>query len=663
MQKELSEEDIFNNFKTLVLKYNDDSKENLYSLFKLAVTFNDYDTIKILAKEYYLIDAILFLKNFTQDNTSSNLIDLIVNDADYITIKNTIIQGVYVNKKDKNGNTALIHASLLNKVDIVKLLLENGADINDKFNNEIKLVELVFQLGFKEVLELLISNGAHDILEEYASSFFSDVDKRITSRFIAEQFVYEELDAARQGNDEAKHFVNKSGIKKELFTNAMSESLPEVDGAESPQQVLVFKCLMSIMNSDNRDLVTKVRILTVEKIMSKYYLGKYENKITKLILENSVSIHIQKDFALIEDERFEIIDERKKDKFYNRKRKIYLNIIHNAVVFSQQSYDGESKKDYFAISSQEEILKYDIQHNPKRLIEILNYFTKDNPIKYTAHSFDWNRYGTYEKFINEVKLTFEELEDDLKYLSPNLYEKITKFLFADNLSSNNTWGFNRIGFGWSSPELKEWAYREESKQDGKKAIYFPLEEKYVQQINGKTITTFEDVCNVFKNEIEIRDDDKLSMLLEELEEEILGFDFEVEYINLENISFYTDVEYLKNGLTKIFEQFKDETRKEYNHILIEAISCEEGNYTDLFITQINSSTKKDSNTMMKEIDNGDFQDIRKTFLSLCDWSIIGKFKDGFFKIDYLSLENENVIKEEINSIPSGFTHKLRFYNA
>ena len=76
---------------------------------------------------------------------------------------------------------------------------------------------------------------------------------------------------------------------------------------------------------------------------------------------------------------------------------------------------------------------------------------------------------------------------------------------------------NRIAFGWSSPELKQWAQLEELKPNGKKAIYFPIPDEYSKRINGKTISNFDDVCNVFKNEIEIRDDGKLSMLLEELE--------------------------------------------------------------------------------------------------------------------------------------------------
>lgn len=661
MRQKLSREDLLTNLKVLVFKHSEQSDENLHALFELAKSMHDLSTIKRLALECNMLDAIKYIENTGSDQNGADLIELIIKGSGYDSIQDAIEQGAYVNKKDRAGNTALVKAAILNEVDIVKLLLKHDADVHIKLKNGKRLVENVFQLGYGEVLDLLISHGADDLYEEYVTNFFYEVNKHITSSFVAKQFVYEELDAARHGNDDAVHFVNKSGVKEELYTNAMQRSLPEVDGASGPQQTLLFKCIMPIMNEDNRDLITKVRILTVEKIMSEYRLGKYENKILKLTLENSATILIQNGFAMIEGERFEKITE---GRYYNPSRQIYLDLLNNAVKFSLKAYnEDDMKEEYFAVVQQEEILKYDARHNPKRLVEILNYFTKDNPIKYTAHSFDWNRYDTYENFMMEVKKTFESIDDDLKFLSPNLHEKITKFLFSDNLNESNTWGMSRIAFGWSSPELAQWAREEEFKHDGKKAIYFPLPSKYTKHVHGKTISNFDDVCNMFKNEIEIRDDGKLSMLLEDLEEEVLGYDFEVEYKNLANISFYTDVEYLKNGLEKIFEQFKVDTRKDYNSIVIKAVSGENGKYIDLFITQIGSEATKSPDVLVKEIDDGDFQDIRSSFLSLCNWSVLGKYQEKNFKIDYLSSDTEKINVSHPSSVPEGFSHQLRFYHA
>jgi len=661
MKRIISQEGILNNFKIMVFKNKDTSKENVEGLFKLAKELNDIETIKILAKEYFFLKAILFLEDPNNCIKNADLNKLIFQQAGYNVIKKAIEKGAYIHQKDTNGNTPIIMASIFNQIDIVKLLLQHGASSNDRINHSTRLVESIFALGYKELLELLVKHDADDILDEYAMNFFYKVDEKISTQFIAKQFIYEELDAAHKGNEEAQHFVDTSGIKEKDYLGAMNKSLPEVDGRGSPQQVLLFQCLMPLMNENNRDITTKIRILTVEKIMSKYRIGKYKNKITKLTLEDNSMLYIHSDHAIIDEERFELIENRK---YYNTVRKLYLEwMINNAVVFYCASYEEyEPKKEYFSIINEEEILKYDVKHNPKRLIEILNYFTKDNPIKYTVHSFDWNKYGTYENFMKEVKKTFELIDEDLKYLSPNLYEKISKFLFSNRLNENNTWGMNHIGFGWSSPELRKWSNNQELNTDGKKAIYFPLPDAHIKLLNGKTISNFDDVCNVFKNEIEIRDDGKLSILLENLEEEILGFDFEIKYINLENISFYTDAEYLRFGLIKIFEQFKENDRKMYNSIVIEALPSNNRKYIDLLITQVDSESTKNPIEMMNEIKDGDFQDIKNYFISICDWSVIFKYQNQFSKIDYLSVDTENVVVTSLSTGSNGFTHKLRFYN-
>jgi hypothetical protein len=263
----------------------------------------------------------------------------------------------------------------------------------------------------------------------------------------------------------------------------------------------------------------------------------------------------------------------------------------------------------------------------------------------------------------EVKEAFEKIEQDLKVLSPNLYTKIENFLFDSKLSADNTWGIHKIDFGWSSPELKEWCSIEDSKVNGKKAINFPLPEQYQIEVNHKTLVSFEDVCSVFKNEIEIRDDDRLSSLFEELEEDILGFDdgFEVEYINLEGIAFYTDVEKFRNVLEIIFEQFREDTRKRHKKIKVEVISDENLEYLDLKITQVGSYISKTKDEMKKEIEDGSFEDIKKYFTSLCDWSIETKNKEESFGIKYLFIDTEDIEVYSPTTEPEGFTHILKFY--
>lgn len=655
MQTTVNIADMYSQFKQLVFEFNQDNEENINGLFKLAKTLHDIETIKILAKQYYLMDAINYL---SKNKSEINLTELIIQNYSYEDIKNIIkTEDVYINAKTHDGETGLIMASILNKVDIVQLLLENGANVNDKLSNGMTIVETAFVLGYQEVLDILIEYGANNILENYAKDFFYKVNQKITSKFIAKQFVYEELDAASQGNSKAKKFVENSGIKKEDYHHAMKNSLREVDGANSPQQILGFECLAPLMNENNRDMIADIRILTVDKIMKEYYIGKYEGIIKKITLENSETVSLYNDYALVDNEQFQLVTQ---NKYYSQKRKIYLEILYDAIVFSKPSYESKQEKEYFKIIHTKDLLQSEMKHNPKRLVEILSLFGKENPLKYSAHSFEWSRYNSYDGFMKELKKAFEKEEEDLRNIAPDLHTKISKFLFDDKLSENNTWGIHKIDFGWSSTELKEWSKIEENKTDAAKAIAYPLPKKYQKIINGERVDNFNGICDVFKNEIEIRDDDRLNLLFQGIEDDIL-VDFEVTYINLDAITFYTDVENFKYGLIKIFEQCKVKGREKYDHIEVEVITTKGKGYIEIQLTQIGSSALITSDGMIDKLKKGDFKDIKNHFTSLCDWRIEAKFSDGNFTIDCLSIDSEFPKAKPLNDSPAGFTHILRFY--
>ena len=130
--------------------------------------------------------------------------------------------------------------------------------------------------------------------------------------------------------------------------------------------------------------------------------------------------------------------------------------------------------------------------------------------------------------------------------------------------------------------------------------------------------------------------------------------------SLDGIDFYTDVQHLKNGLAKIFEEIAKRTQ--YPQIKIEANKNISEGYIDISIIHIESFSNKESIELLAEVEDGDFSDIKKSFCSLCDWSIRDKFSDGSFQVNYLG-EYENKINK-INKIDEeieGFTHILRFY--
>jgi hypothetical protein len=143
----------------------------------------------------------------------------------------------------------------------------------------------------KTQLEILIDK---DGLEHAAKRLAEILNEKIPSLVVARQFIFEELDAARQGNSNAKSFAAQSGIPLNEYENAMKKSWEEVDGANGPQQLL-HHILLSQLDHD-RDLMLQMRFKVVEHIMKKWNLGTYaldnssENGMDWFAFDNSANV-------------------------------------------------------------------------------------------------------------------------------------------------------------------------------------------------------------------------------------------------------------------------------------------------------------------------------------------------------------------------------------
>jgi hypothetical protein len=151
-----------------------------------------------------------------------------------------------------------------------------------KKNNDISslISDLVDERISKEGIEAVAASAneytdnliKRDGFEETASLCAEVINKnKIHSHKVALQFVLEELDAASQGNDTAKNFVNNSGFNENEYVGAMNNSFEEVDGPDGPQQML----LTQIMSVSSMDTKVKLRVTIVDKIMQEWKLGKY----------------------------------------------------------------------------------------------------------------------------------------------------------------------------------------------------------------------------------------------------------------------------------------------------------------------------------------------------------------------------------------------------
>lgn len=129
-----------------------------------------------------------------------------------------------------------------------------------------------------ELVETITKYGIDDTSEMLAEY----LNQKIHSEDIAIQFVLEELEAASQGNDSARQFALSSGFDEDDYKGAMCNSFEEVDGANGPQQEILKLCMMLY---PNQQLMTELRIKTVDNVMQHWKLGKYAavNENLKLI--------------------------------------------------------------------------------------------------------------------------------------------------------------------------------------------------------------------------------------------------------------------------------------------------------------------------------------------------------------------------------------------
>ncbi len=112
-------------------------------------------------------------------------------------------------------------------------------------------------------------------IENAAKGFSLIILGKLQNTEIAYQFVLEEIEAASRGNDKAIKFATNSGISANEYIGSMSNSRPEVDGPDGPQQTLIGICSQFISNTD---LMVELRTRIVDHIMESFSFGKYESQ-------------------------------------------------------------------------------------------------------------------------------------------------------------------------------------------------------------------------------------------------------------------------------------------------------------------------------------------------------------------------------------------------
>jgi len=113
---------------------------------------------------------------------------------------------------------------------------------------------------------------------------------------------------------------------------------------------------------------------------------------------------------------------------------------------------------------------------------------------------------------------------------------------------------------------------------------------------------------------------------------------------------------------EIINLFKQEIkkRKKFKDIIITTKEPEDTDILELYIIQRESSANLAPEELLAEANSGNFATIKSNFTNLCDWSIESSYNNKGFRINFLKSNNVKDI-EELDYIPDGFTHILKFY--
>lgn len=118
-------------------------------------------------------------------------------------------------------------------------------------------------------------------INDLAREITKGVSNRIATKEVALQFVLEELDAARQGNDAAIQFVENSGFNASEHEGAMQNSFEEVDGNNGPQQFLLFSVMPY---ASDMDFMINLRLEVVKNIINEFSLTNQDDvRVEKLM--------------------------------------------------------------------------------------------------------------------------------------------------------------------------------------------------------------------------------------------------------------------------------------------------------------------------------------------------------------------------------------------
>lgn len=313
-------------------------------------------------------------------------------------------------------------------------------------------------------------------------------------------------------------------------------------------------------------------------------------------------------------------------------------------------------------------------HHPKFVVECLKRFSKDGALKYATHEWD-KKNGSYiqsYKTIDDFKKSDNnenDFQEITKKFNSTLGELIEQFVFGKKPDSGEyKWGQYgiKIGYGYPKEIMEKWLANNKDRQPYSMPLKEFPSELCPEEVNGKILSDFGQIIEIFKNEIEFRGDALYELFANIFDAEI---DIKTDWSSLEKlkgISFYTSTQNVKNAIEEIFKCMKSHRSHGEIEVNVTQHPHDKDPYITIEILNVNSYCNLDANDVKLDGDGGSFSKIKSYLQSLCDWSIESNFNGHNYRIVYLDCNNPNSINEkggrtEIDDKCRGFKYILKFY--
>jgi len=274
-------------------------------LFKLAKKENDSETIEILAKEIKFSSAMKYLNM----KDAPRIFDYVAK-GDISKIQSLIEYGSNIDIQNFYGQTALMYASENGNKEIVKFLLENGADIHKTDDNRRNSLRYAHSHSFSRsssssnqgIINLLIDEGAD----------FNDIPY-----FTSDNIISDLSASARNGDKKGVELLIKNGVNINIQNNNGGDTalLTALKNKENDIAKLLIEngadidianndettTLMIALENKNEDMVkllinngVNVNIQDYNKFTALMIASRNSNEdIIKLLIENGANINLQ----------------------------------------------------------------------------------------------------------------------------------------------------------------------------------------------------------------------------------------------------------------------------------------------------------------------------------------------------------------------------------